>query len=166
MSAWLSRSAERISARRAKLVAQPARVRLRLELGDPLFVRNGRGMVPTPRALELAPTLSRALREFDRAVRDEAFNPATTTRQFTLAMADAGQISQLPTLCRLVSAQMPHATIRAVGINTYLSWGGAPSADIDAAITAIEDAAPGVHMAPLYEERSVLVGRRGHPLSN
>jgi DNA-binding transcriptional LysR family regulator len=58
---------------------------------------------------------------------------------------------------------MPRASLRVVGIDTFLSWGGPPSTEVDVAIAAIEDAAPGVHMAPLRKEMSLLVARRTHP---
>jgi DNA-binding transcriptional LysR family regulator len=52
--------------------------------------------------------------------------------------------------------------IRAVGIDTYLSWGGPANIEVDVAIAAIEEAAPGVHVSPLYEEKSVLVTGARH----
>jgi DNA-binding transcriptional LysR family regulator len=140
-----------------------ALARLRILLGDPLVVRSGRGVVPTPRGLELAPTLRSTLGELERAIRSEAFDPTTTKRLFTVAVSDAGQITWLPAFARLLSAEMPRAGIRVVGIDTYLSLGGPPSTEVDVAIAAIEDTAPGVHIAPLRAETSVLLVRRGHP---
>src|SRR6187402_815703 len=69
--------------------------KLRTALADPLVTRRGRGIVPTPRAEELAPTLARALAELARVVTHVPFDAATCTRTFTLAMADAGQIASL-----------------------------------------------------------------------
>src|SRR5215472_1257480 len=73
-----------------------ALARLRALLGDPLLVRSGRGVVPTPRAAALAPALARALRDLDQAVHGDAFDPATTDRELTLAMADVIQVVRLP----------------------------------------------------------------------
>lgn len=140
-----------------------ALARLRVLLGDPLVVRSGHGIVPTPRGLELAPMLKSTLGELERAMSSEAFDPASTTRLFTVAVSDAGQISWLPGFARLMSGEMPRAGVRVVGIDTYLSWGGPPSTEIDAAIASIKDPAPGVHMTPLRTENSVLLVRRGHP---
>src|SRR5215467_9171123 len=61
--------------------------RLRAALDDPLLIRSGRGVVPTPRATALAPALARALRDLDQAVHGEGFDPATTDRELTLAIA-------------------------------------------------------------------------------
>ena len=70
--------------------------RLRAALDDPLLIRSGRGIVPTPRAAALAPALARALRDLEQAVHGEGFDPATTDRELTLAIADAGQVVKLP----------------------------------------------------------------------
>lgn len=143
-----------------------ALARLRHELGDPLVVRSGRGVVPTPRALTLAPALRRALESLEKAVRDQGFDPATTTRRFTLAMADAGQVSQLPGLGGVLSGEMPRASLRVVGIDTFLAWGGVQSTEVDAAIARRLDDIPGVHQSLLYVEQGVLVARHDHALTN
>jgi DNA-binding transcriptional LysR family regulator len=140
-----------------------ALARLRSALGDPLVIRSGRGVVPTPRAAGLAPSLKRALSDLARAIEIDDFDPATTARQFTLAIADAGQIARLPQLVRLLTQQMPRVRLRVVGIDTYLSSGGLAGMEVDLAIIAVAEKAPGVHMAPIYQEESVLVARRGHP---
>lgn len=143
-----------------------ALARLRSELGDPLVIRSGRGVVPTTRAARLAPSLKRALSELERAVQPDAFDPATTNRQFTLAIADAGQLSRLPLLTKSLTREMPRAQLRAVGIDTYLSSGGITGAEVDVGIIGGVEKAPGVHSTPLYKEDSVLVARRGHPRVN
>jgi DNA-binding transcriptional LysR family regulator len=136
-----------------------ALARLRAALDDPLVTRSGRGIVPTPRALELAPVLSRAMRELDDAVNARAFDPAVSLRQITLAVGDAGQIALLPRLTALLAAEMPRTTLRVVGIDTLVAAGGLAGAEVDATIGAGERG-PGVQVAPLYEERLVLVARR------
>src|ERR1700743_3102496 len=83
-----------------------ALARLRVTLNDPLVVRSGRGIVPTPRAAALAPELRRILEDLDRAVQGETPDPSSTTRQFTLAIADAGQLVQGPRLASNFAGQM------------------------------------------------------------
>jgi DNA-binding transcriptional LysR family regulator len=134
--------------------------RLRSTLGDPLVTRSGSGIVPTPRAAALAQSLKRGLTELERAVGKDTFDPATTTRQFTLALADAVQLSRLPQIMKLCRKEMPRARIRAVGIETYLTSGGLAGLEVDVALIALEEKAPGIHATPLYEEESVLVARR------
>ena len=140
-----------------------ALARLRAALGDALVTRSGRGIVPTPRAAELAPALARVLRELDQAVSGSAFDPASTTREFTLAIADSGQLARLPRLALLLDKEMPRARLRVVGIDTLLSSGGLAGTEVDVAVAALPERAPGVHVTPLYEEHTVLVARRNHP---
>ncbi|MFP2961716.1 LysR family transcriptional regulator [Myxococcus sp. 1LA] len=141
-----------------------ALARLRIALGDPLFARSGRGIVPTPRAVALAPMLARALRDLEHAVHGAAFAPETTTREFSLAIADAGQMVRLPRITTLLAAEMPRAKLRVIGIDTLLAGGGLASPEVDVAI-AVGERAPGMHLEALYRERTVLVARNDHPLA-
>jgi len=160
--------AERSVARAARrLHVTPSAVsnalaRLRAALGDPLLARSGRGIVPTPRAAELAPAISRALRDLDRALHGAAFDPATTTRGFTLAIADVGQVVHLPRLAARMRAELPRARLRVVGIDSLVSLGGLAGDDVDVAI-GVAPHLPGVRSAPLFDEHTVLVCRRDHP---
>jgi DNA-binding transcriptional LysR family regulator len=140
-----------------------ALARLRAVLGDPLVIRSGRGVVPTTRAAGLASSLKRALSELERVVQADSFDPATTTKQFTLAISDAGQIARLPRLTRALAREMPRSQLRVVGVDTYMSTGGITGTEVDVAMIAVVEKAPGVHFMPLYKEDSVLVARRGHP---
>src|SRR5215472_7760386 len=66
--------------------------RLRAALGDPLVVRVGRGLTPTPRAEELAPLIAQAVAQLQLAIdRGVAFLPGATERRFTLALSDNHQ---------------------------------------------------------------------------
>ena len=95
--------------------------KLRAALGDPLVTRRGRGIVPTPRAAELAPALKRALTELDNALAQGPFDAASCSRTFTLALADALQIAWLPGIASALSKRMPQAQLRVIGIDSLLS---------------------------------------------
>lgn len=136
--------------------------RLRGALGDPLIARSGRGIVPTPRAAEMAPALARVLGELERVVHRTPFDPATTTRGFTLAIADVGQVTRLPRLAALLAAEMPRARLRVVGIDSLISLGGLAGSEVDVAI-GVTHRGPGIHNETLFDERTVLVSRRAHP---
>src|SRR5258708_35392276 len=69
-----------------------ALARLRAALDDPLLIRSGRGVVPTPRAAALAPALARAPGDLDQAVHGEGFGPATADHPLTRAVAAAGPV--------------------------------------------------------------------------
>jgi DNA-binding transcriptional LysR family regulator len=139
-----------------------ALARLRVALGDPLLVRRGRGVVPTPRANELAPIVARALRDLEAAVQGGNFAAATTTRTFTLAIADVGQIVRLPHIAARLASEMPHARLRVVSIDSLVSLGGVAGPEVDVAI-GIAETVPGVHADSLFDEPSTLVARARHP---
>lgn len=139
--------------------------RLRPELGDPLVIHRGHGVVPTPRAAALAPHLKQALQDLERTVRSATFDPATSTRCFTLAMSDVPQIARLPLIAEQLAREMPHAQLRVIGIDTYLSWGGIASTEVDAAIVGVHRQMSGIHVAPLYVEATMLVARRANRAS-
>lgn len=139
-----------------------ALARLRVALGDPLVTRQGRGVVPTPRAAELAPALARVMADLDRVVSRGPFDAASCTRTFTLAMADAGQLAWLPGIASAMARVMPKARLRVVGIDSLVSLGDLASTEVDVHVGVAATGA-GLHAEPLLEERTVLVARRGHP---
>src|SRR5262249_50047569 len=104
--------------------------RLRAALDDPLLVRSGRGVVPTPRAAALAPALGRALRELDQAIHGDRFDVGTTEREFTLAIADAGQVVKLPRMVAVFGERMPRARLRVLSIDTLFATGGLAGTEI------------------------------------
>jgi DNA-binding transcriptional LysR family regulator len=88
-------------------LSQPAMsaalAKMRSQLGDPLFVRTGHGMRPTPRALQLAAPVKKIL-EMVRldVLQQPAFDPATARRVFTVITPDIGEtvfMPQDPGLC-------------------------------------------------------------------
>lgn len=96
-------------------VGQPATShalnRLRELCEDPLFVRSGRGIIPTPRAEAMREPVSRLLREAARIVAHEpAFDPAQTTRTFTLSCPDL-LAPTLGALAARVGRQAPGARL-------------------------------------------------------
>src|SRR6056297_954527 len=61
--------------------------RMRTQFDDPLFVRVGGKMQPTPRAVLLADEIAPILRNLRRALEPaETFDPATTNRVFRIAL--------------------------------------------------------------------------------
>ncbi|AFE09569.1 HTH-type transcriptional activator nahR [Corallococcus coralloides DSM 2259] len=136
--------------------------RLRSVLGDPLVTRKGRGIVPTPRALALAPAIARGLRELESGLHEAPFEPARCTRTFTLAVADAGQVTWGPRIAARMAEEMPNARLSVVGIASLVALGDLTSSQVDLHI-GLAGRGAGLHVEPLLDERTVLVAREDHP---
>ena len=156
----VARAAERLHV--TPSAVSNALARLRDVLGDPLVTRKGRGIVPTPRAAELAPILARTMRDLEVALVTAPFDAATCTRTFTVAVADVGQVAWGPRLAMAMRRALPRAHLRVVGIDALVSLGDLGSSEIDLHL-GIAGSGPGLHVDPLLEERSVLVARKRHP---
>lgn len=139
-----------------------ALARLRDLFGDPLFVRSGRGITPTPRALELEPLLERTLGVLETSLESAAFAPATCTRELTIALSDADLVASLSAIAKVFARRLPKATLRVVTLDTLVSLGGLAGESVDLAIGPPADE-PGIHSRPLFEEPGVFIASRNHP---
>ena len=155
----VARAAERLHV--TPSAVSNALARLRDLLHDPLVTRKGRGVVPTPRAMELAPALARAIGEIEGALSCGPFDAATCTRSFTLAVADIGQIAWVPALVSAMREEMPLAHLRVVGIDALIAMGDLASPEIDLHL-GLAAKGPGIHAEPLRQEQIVLAARRRH----
>ncbi len=89
--------------------------RLRLLLQDELFLRTSRGMEPTPYALQLAEPVAYALGTLHSALNQRTnFDPLASTRTFTLAVTDIGEIYFMPILMNALAEQAPNIRISTV----------------------------------------------------
>lgn len=125
-------------------ISQPAASaalgRLRLAIGDPLFIKTSRGMEATPRALELVPAARDVLLRIGRDILSRAgFEPATTQDTFTFAMSDIGEMVFLPKLLDYLSKQAPHARLHSVSASPGKVESGLEQGEIDLAIGYFPD---------------------------
>jgi DNA-binding transcriptional LysR family regulator len=88
--------------------------RLRAITGDALFVKSGRGIVPTARAEALALQAQGLLTQLQGFVHSGAFEPARLTQCFTIAANDLQRDLLLPSLLNRLQAQAPGVTLRVV----------------------------------------------------
>lgn len=88
--------------------------RLRQFLDDELFIRGPEGMLPTPRALELAPQVRMALATLETSLERSAFEPATATRAFTVQTSDYLVSTVMPALMRHLAERAPGVDVRIV----------------------------------------------------
>lgn len=134
----VSRAAQRLGWSQPKVSI--ALNKLRLALGDPLFVRGSHGMSPTPRATALlGPTREILGRVKTEVLASTRFEPAETTRRFTFALSDIGEMTFLPKLLAYLQAHAPHATVRSVTLPPEEIAAGLESGGIDLALGYFPD---------------------------
>jgi DNA-binding transcriptional LysR family regulator len=141
-----------------------ALARVREVLGDPLVVRSGRGLVPTPRAEELAPQVAAAVAHLEQALdKGPGFAPELSTRTFTLAGADNNQAGEVPRVAEQFAKRLPRAQLRVVSSDFLAHSDGLATGAVDVAFMPQPAVQPGQHAEVLFEERGAMVVRRDHP---
>lgn len=143
-----------------------ALARLRKALGDELFLRTPRGMVPTPFAAQLAEPIAGALGMMHSALNQSAgFDPATSRRAFTIAMTDIGEIYFLPKLMDALSRLAPGVTVSTVRDASVNLRDEMEAGHVDAAIGLLPALKAGFFKRRLFMQPYVVMFRRGHRLA-
>jgi DNA-binding transcriptional LysR family regulator len=105
----VSKAADRLALSQPAL--SHALARLRHMLKDDLFVRSPKGMVPTPRADELALPVRRALDELQHSLEPTQFDPSTAARHFRLAVDNYAAIVLVAPLTARLAKAAPDVTL-------------------------------------------------------
>jgi DNA-binding transcriptional LysR family regulator len=140
--------------------------KMRVTFNDPLFVRAPRGVTPTPRAHALvafARPLVAGLRE--GLLTEERFNPGVSTRPFTFALSDVGEMVFLPRILERLRAQAPNAGIRSVSMPPDQIAQGLEKGEIDLTIGYFPDLIrQSFFQQRLFTHHFACLMRAGHPL--
>lgn len=140
--------------------------RLRTLLKDELFARTSRGMEPTPFAMQLAEPVAYALGTLHSALNQNAtYDPATSTRTFTLAVTDIGEIYFLPILMELLAKVAPKVRISTVRNTAASLKDDMESGKVDLAIGLIPQLQAGFFQRRLFMQPYVCMFRRSHPVA-
>ena len=141
--------------------------RLRETTGDPLLVRAGRGLVPTPRAIELRQRVSQLVQEAEAVLRPAAApNLAELVRTFRLRTSDGFVENFGPELIARVGAAAPGVRL------CFVQKVDKDSASLREGTVDLETGVVGNTMGPevrtqsLFRDRLIGVVRMGHLLSH
>lgn len=139
--------------------------RLRDTTGDPLLVRAGRGLVPTPRALELRDQVSGLVQDAQAVLRPaEQIDLRQLARTFTLRTSDGFVENFGPGLLARVAQEAPGVRLRFVP-KTDKDSAPLRSGAVDLETGVVGDAAsPELRTRALFQDRLIGVMRAEHPL--
>jgi DNA-binding transcriptional LysR family regulator len=152
----VSRAAERL------LLGQPglsaALRRLRETLGDELFVRVGRSLQPTPRALSIAPAIEDALSGIERALRPlDAFDPANWRGELRIATCDNLESSFFGPLLARLHQEAPHAKLVIVAFDGPNAARLLDEGAYDFSICVHDEPSSWHVRAPLFEQTALCI---------
>jgi DNA-binding transcriptional LysR family regulator len=157
------------AARRLHLSASAmsrALARLRDATGDPLLVRAGRGLVPTPRALELRQRVAGLVEQAEAVLRPaDAVDIAMVERVFTLRTSEGFVENFGPGLINRIGCEAPgvrlHFVHKPTRDSTAMRDG---TVDLETGVVDA-DTGPELRTQSLFADRFIGVVRRGHPVS-
>jgi DNA-binding transcriptional LysR family regulator len=151
--------------------------RLRRLLGDPLFLRTPKGVVPTVRAIELAAPVTDVLSRVRGIVSSsQPFDPAMSDRRFTVGAPDGVSAVFLSPMLSQLEGTAPRIDI---GIRQLLppvrgrtagrAWEPVleelEAGALDVAVVPIAEAPVRYVTEHLYDESFVIISRTGHPFA-
>lgn len=144
-----------------------ALARLRETTGDPLLVRAGRGLVPTPRALDMHARIGPLVRDIEEVLHPlSTFDPLALARTFTLRSSEGFVENFGAALLARVAAEAPSVRLH------FMQKADKSSSGLRDATVDLETGVTGASMGPevraqaLFQDRWIAVVRRGHPLAH
>lgn len=159
----VSRAANRVG------VSQPAMSRslkqLRGLFGDALFRRTSDGMVPTPRAVELARQIRPNLESIAAALGQRVlFDPATAVRRFVIAMPDMAAVLALPPIVRKLNAVAPSIDLAIINTGNRESLHKVENGQAEMALGVYEQLLTGIRSTNLRKLREVCIADPMNPM--
>lgn len=138
--------------------------RLREHLGDPLFVRRGRRMVPTSVCARNAPALLDELTTLRRLLQQwGTFEPSASEQPFRIGMPEAVEMAFMPTLQARMLDEAPNITLCSVSFDRGQLAHSLSAGRLDAAIDVAMPMREPVKHEPLFEDGFSVVARPEHP---
>ena len=139
--------------------------RLRLLIKDPLFVRAGGGVQPTPKADRLAEAVRGALGLLEQALHESVvFDPSQAQKTFRIHMSDIGESRFLPELMAALREQAPGVRLETQPLPAGGIADALDSGRIDFAFGFLPSVKE-TQRVQLIKDRYVVLLRKGHPFT-
>jgi len=148
--------------------ASAALSRLRHSLGDPLFVRSGTAMEPTPRARSIVEKTREVIATIDQEILpNPTFDPAESRGTFTFCLSEIGEVVFLPALFDRLRSEAPHAKIRCLSLGPRDLLEALREGKVDSALGYFPDLdAPNIYQQRLFSHDLTCLIRRDHPITD
>lgn len=160
-----TRAAERLGLSQSAVSA--ALGRLRHALNDPLFVRQGQRIVPTPFCASLEVPLRQILDDIAATLSaGQAFDPARAKQNFKLSGSDFFAELLMPRLAEHLSRRAPNITVQLVDLVPDNHVARVESLDIDLVLIPTTTFPEWIDHVPVLRSGFVVVARRDHPRLN
>ncbi len=137
--------------------------RLRYILKDQLFIRTPEGMVPTPRAEQLAEPLRRALRDMQLALEPETFRPEEAQRSFAIAVNNYAAVVLTPAVIAAAADAAPFIKLDIRPSGTLAVLDLLDRGELDLAVGSFDSPGERFSTSTLLEDRFVVAMRGDHP---
>lgn len=158
----VSRAAEKLNLTQSAVSRQLSQLRSLFD--DPLLVREGNVLIPTPKALQLQTKLAHWFLELDDLLVEPEFEPAKWHGEFVLSSSDYVAQYILPDIVEALAIQAPNVSLQ------YRLWQPdllpqLATSDIQLASTMSHTLPEGVSSIQIGEDSPVCVMSRNHPLA-
>lgn len=138
--------------------------RLRVALGDPLFVRIGPRLEPTDHALSLAAGVRAILEQTEAVISGPArFDPATSTARFRISGSDFFAAMLMPILADHLARHAPGLRVQLVDLVPDNHASILETQTVDLALIPQFDGPSWMEWQPLFHAPFAMIARRDHP---
>ncbi len=142
-----------------------ALTRLRKLLDDEVFVAGPNGMIPTQKAIELAPSIREGLGSLVRALDARPFAPAQMIRAFGVACSDLPGITILPAVMKRLLSVAPNASLKVFPMGRMDIVESLDDGRIDLVVGWFGKLPDRCRRQILMREQEAMIVRSGHPLT-
>ncbi len=138
--------------------------RLRTVFEDELFIRIGKQMQPTSKALEIAPSILAALHQIRQTLESsQVFDPVSSQRSFTIGSSDYTSYIVMPPLLEFCRQNAPGLNLRLIGYEKDNVGELLEQGVVDVALGVFPNPPQQANCMALFQEHFVGIARHGHP---